>query len=248
MAKKLEVMRHFLRYCVAQDWLERSPFEGLKMPVHEVTRSKVPKEAFTDGELVLILKELARHRLSDLPIRREFYYVILLLLHTGARCREMWQLDRANVKQVEGVWIVDVLEAADRTDKHLKNSSSRRRIPLHSNVLPVFLPWFHEQTNRKLFPIIASEVKGDGTQLVSRWFSELLTKIKVKRSTVSLHCLRRTLTHKLTRAHTNTALQNRFFGHIVAPGVEGTSYQRGVEFPVSEVKEAIEAVTFPTLS
>lgn len=103
-------MRHFLRWCVGQDWITVNPFESLSISPRIVSDSKTRKIAFTDAELRLIFDALAEYRESTTPVRVEFYHCALLLAFTGARAAEISQLDRAGVKQVAGVWCVDLCE------------------------------------------------------------------------------------------------------------------------------------------
>lgn len=249
---KVKQVRHFLAYCVSQDWLESNPFATLALPSRIVTASRLHKEPFTDAELAIIFQALKGFLTPDprwegtLPARTEFFYVVLLLAFTGARCNEILQLNREDVKQIEaapgaadGVWCVDLCEG---DGKRLKNSTSRRKVPIHSQLLPVFLPWFEAQTGSRLFPSLI------GSNLVSRWFSKgILLPAGIKRPAVSLHSLRHTLTHKLIHARTYAPLQNRLLGHSLGKTVEMTSYTRGLEFSVKELNEAIEKVAYPPL-
>jgi integrase len=243
---KVKQLRHFLAYCVSQDWLESNAFADLALPSRIVTASRLHKEPFTDAELVTIFQALKNFLAPDprwtgtITARTEFYYVVLLLAFSGARCNEIVQLHREDVKQVDGLWCVDLCEGSG---KRLKNSTSRRKVPLHSQLLPVLLPWITRQTGTKLFPSL------EGSNLVSRWFSKgILLPSGLKRPALSLHSLRHTLTHKLIHARTYAPLQNRLLGHALGKTVEMTSYTRGLEFSVKELSEAIEAVKFPMVS
>jgi integrase len=117
--------------------------------------------------------------MSTTPARVEFFHCVMLLAFTGCRAAEITQLDTADVKQVEGIWCIDLCEGER---KSLKNRVSIRTVPIHSQLLPIFLPFFQQQTGRKLFPLSQAE----GSPLVSRWFRDLLRRIKIKRPSVSL--------------------------------------------------------------
>jgi integrase len=170
--------------------------------------------------------------------RVEFMHLCRLLAYTGARLTEILQLDRADVRQVDGIWIVDLCEVEG--NKHLKNAPSKRLVPIHSALLPTFLPWFQLQDDPKVFPVLYAR----GSHLVSRWFSSLLTRTGIKTPALSLHSLRHTMTHKLIQARTHTPLQNRLLGHVIVKGVE-SRYAAGYEFTVTELSEALELITMP---
>jgi integrase len=243
---KIKQVRHFLQFCVSQDWIESNAFANLALPAPVVSASRVRKTAFTDEELALIFKSLqqfqhpsARFEVTR-PKRIEFYYCVLLLAFTGARAMEVIQLNKADVRQIDGVWVVDICEGLG---KSLKNRPSIRKVPIHSQLLPVFLPWFQLQTGSKLFPLLHE----DTSQNTSRWFSSyVLKRTGIKRPEVSLHSLRHSMTHRLIGAYTNPALQNRLLGHVIVKGVEAR-YAAGFEFPVKELQAAIELVKFPML-
>jgi len=240
---KLKQVRHVLQWCVSQDWIESNPFANLALPSRVVTASRQHKEAFTDPELSLIFQTLATFlkpipRWQGNPARVEFHYAVLLLAFTGARANEIIQLQREDVKQVDGRWCVDLCEGPG---KQFKNRPSLRVVPIHSQLLPVFLPWLQSQTSSRLFQSLTST-------LASRWFSkEILMPAGIKRPALSLHSLRHTLTHKLIHARTYSPLQNRLLGHALGKSVEMTAYTRGLEFSVKELSDALETVKFPVV-
>lgn len=242
---KVQHVRHFLKYCVGEDWVQDNAFANLFLPVRAVSASRQRKHPFTDLELSAIIKTLHTFSAPTLPRwirtaaqRVEFRHACLLLMVTGARANEIVQLRQEDVQQREGVWCVDLCPGEG---KRFKNTPSLRVIPLHSAVLPVFLPWFQTRPAGPLFPLLTSI-------LVTRWFSrEILERAGIKRKEVSLHSFRHTLTHRLILARTYSPIQNRLLGHSLGTSVELTAYTRGLEFKIAELSEALERVTFPPL-
>lgn len=65
------------------------------------------------------------------------FWLPLLGLHTGGRLNELCQLDTEDVSEKEGIWVINMMD--DERDrplpKVLKNQSSRRVIPIHSDLI-----------------------------------------------------------------------------------------------------------------
>ena len=59
-----------------------------------------------------------------------------------------------NIKEVKGNqrnkrWCFNIVVESERTDKHFKNQSSRRIVPIHDNLLELGLIEFIELLNKK---------------------------------------------------------------------------------------------------
>lgn len=63
---------------------------------------------------------------------RALYWMPLIMAYTGCRREELAQLQVADVKQGGDVWFLDLREGEDQS---LKTLSSRRQVPLHSDLL-----------------------------------------------------------------------------------------------------------------
>ncbi|ENY76466.1 phage integrase-like protein [Pseudomonas putida TRO1] len=65
------------------------------------------------------------------------FWLPLLSLHTGGRLNELCQLDTEDVSEKEGIWVISMMD--DERDrplpKVLKNQSSRRVVPIHSELI-----------------------------------------------------------------------------------------------------------------
>ena len=65
------------------------------------------------------------------------FWLPLLGLHTGGRLNELCQLDTEDVSETEGIWVINMMD--DERDrplpKVLKNQSSRRVVPIHSDLI-----------------------------------------------------------------------------------------------------------------
>ncbi len=84
VARKLSVLRSFLRFCVTNGWLEQSPATGISSP-------KLPKrlpQVLTPEQAASLLEGIPGHRPLDLRDRALFE----LIYSSGLRCQEVLDL------------------------------------------------------------------------------------------------------------------------------------------------------------
>jgi len=58
IARKLATLHHFVKYCLANDYLDSDIMAGLALPPRLVAAARVQKEGFTDEELSSIFQRL----------------------------------------------------------------------------------------------------------------------------------------------------------------------------------------------
>jgi integrase len=244
IARKLACLHHFIKWCVNNDHLEHDIMAGLALPAKLVSSARTQKEGFSDAELELIVKGLSNQprdpRVTD-ATRLEFYWLILLLMHTGCRVTEVLQLLTSDVRQEEGLWFLDIVGSGE--GRQLKNRTSIRQVPIHSNLLKAgFLDWHHTQTKRdqRLFP----ELFPYGAVKSSMTFTRLLKRLKLKRAVLTLNSLRHTMTVKLERARVHYSIKRRLLGHAVGKDVEDRVYLGSLKYS-KELSEELERVSFP---
>ena len=119
-----------------------------------------PERAFTKSDLESIFNGWlykgteVNHRQKVFPYQ---FWLPLLALYTGGRLNELSQLDTEDIREVSGIWTVTIVD--DPTDsplpKSVKNSSSRRVLPLHTSLLKAgFLDFWKQavaEGRKKLF-------------------------------------------------------------------------------------------------
>ncbi|MFV2950278.1 integrase, partial [Pseudomonas japonica] len=107
---------------------------------HNPPGAESVQRAFLDTDLQAIFSGYL-YGGTELKKRREVYpyqfWLPLLGLYTGGRLNELCQLDTEDVIEKEGVWAISMMD--DELDrplpKVLKNQSSRRVVPIHSELI-----------------------------------------------------------------------------------------------------------------
>jgi len=126
---------------IAAQALERLSAKGLR----ESGGTRRQRRPFTNEEAGLLWR-LSREQQGPRPFDR---WAFPLGLALGCRLEELAGLQRDDVRQVDGVWLVEIQPTEDR---RLKNNSSARRVPI-PQVLEHegFLAWAQKQQRGFLF-------------------------------------------------------------------------------------------------
>jgi site-specific recombinase XerD len=177
-------------------------------------------------------------------IRDALFWLPLLGLFHGNRLEEFAQLRGGDVLQAEGVWFLNITDDGGR---QLKNQQSRRRVPLHSELIRVgFLDYATATAPRphdSLFPYLkpggADKKLGYG---FSKQFSHYRKAIGLRRPGLDYHSFRHGVTTKLYEANINEGWIDLLTGH--EDGSESRRrYLKSVG--LSLLQSAIECVKWP---
>jgi integrase len=146
-----------------------------RLLLKKVRRSKDATSPFSKEDLIKLFH--SKEYREDGHRHPYQFWIPLLALFTGARQNELAQLHLEDIKEVNGVWVIDI---NDKGPKKLKNLSSRRMVPLHPILVEDlgFLKFVERQRKRRvpskaprLFPELKEERDGFG-RAVSRWFNK----------------------------------------------------------------------------
>ena len=216
---------------------------------------------YTDDELAQIFNH---ENLLSLEQPADFW-LPLLGLHTGARISELTQLLLTDIKQVDGIWTIDINEEVDekrRTSrasakqekssdplgKSLKNSASVRKIPLHPTLIKIgFLDYVElvKPYRGDLFPYLNADAFGSKSGRPSERFGKYLDRLKITSKNKVFHSFRSTANDLLKQAGVPEETRCQFVGHEHNTVNSRVYSQRhSVEFLLSNVADKL---VFPKL-
>ncbi|MBE4095113.1 site-specific integrase [Vibrio parahaemolyticus] len=215
MKKKLRLLSSCfgrVGHKVEQDWFK---IAVEKTPVR-------PKRAITKQELEKLLKATQSYKKSKDEWK---YYLPRIAVLTGCRLNEIAQLRVCDV-QLGDEPTLSIND--DHDDKKLKNSSSKR-------VLPVTIPLLNllnelvagKGKNEHLFTLPYSKQNGYAGK-PSKYFSELLKSLDIKE--VSFHSLRHYVVTELFNAGVKEELIGSLMGHSVGKLTTGKIYLSGFSY------------------
>lgn len=275
-----ERMAHLLRmfaWLQAKRWIDVNPASPLqgesgvsKSELKEEKRrqSKVPgkdegRGPFTDGELLLIFGTPqyatgdGRHVTMGNQTWSPFeYWLPVLALYTGCRIGELCQLHLSDVRQEQGIWVLDLNESTP--DKRLKNDgTSVRLVPLHSGLIELgFLSYcdrLRSEGFRRVFPELTyAETDARYAKEPIRKMSRMLADLGMPRNAGKVfHCFRHNANDALLRADVpklgsvdvrlRTFIRHKIMGHQLAPDVNSRHY---TSCTVDEMAELMKGVSY----
>ncbi len=174
----LAALRDILDLAAKKRLVTVNPAEGLKPIKRDAVAASDKRKSLALEQIAHFFKsdfyaECAKHTPSfthGKPAWR--FWLPLLCLFTGARPNEMAQLHMTDLKQTQiGTWYLDIVETADDDEesngaKTLKTKTSRRKIPLHPELIKIGFVQFVEQRKKsgvglRLFPDLKPDTYGN---------------------------------------------------------------------------------------
>lgn len=211
------VNNHLAMFYRFWDWAERhghAPqklFDGMK-----VSKAKKPAEGrkpYSKQQAQQLYAALTGNA-SGLVKKDDYKWGALLGLYTGARLREIAQLDVADIRQEGGIWYLDI--NGDGPNKSLKTPAAKRRVPVHSDLMRLgFLDWVAAKPKgQRLFLSFTYNAKEGYGRNLGRWFNTVfLPGLGMKESGLVFHSLRHTMVTRLAQAGVPEPLFQEIVGH-----------------------------------
>lgn len=177
-------------------------------------------------------------------IRRSRYWVPLIALYTGMRLGEILQLTTDHIRTSETGTHFFLLSR----DMQLKNSESRREVPIHSDLIDFGFVAFVEskRTSRQndLFNDVPLASDGTRSTLFSKRFASFLRSVGLKdvSTDACFHMFRHTLRDALRRGHVSEEHAEAICGWTRAGK---TSRQYGDGFEADTLAQWLEKLVLP---
>ncbi|MGR5246492.1 DUF6538 domain-containing protein [Vibrio sp. PNB23_22_6] len=225
-------MSGFFEWCQLNELTDVNPFKAIRFK--KTRRDSEAKSAYTNTDLEKIFGAITRTKHQH---RHPYYFWLPLLAYfTGARLNELCQLYKADVYQVDGIWL---LRIDDRFEgQKLKNLTSRRIVPIHDQLLNLgFIEYVRSVQHERVFPELKESRDGFGTA-ASKWFGRFKSKLGFGRGH-DFHSFRHTVA---------TQFKKRQISHIVAGELLGhaqnsITYDRyGKRLDTLQLKEVINMI------
>jgi len=215
----------FGRVRVFLDW--RAVKKHLSDPtIKDVLTIRLPKKKPEDKRAPFTLADLKSIFHCKSLVNDTFqvpwkFWVPVLGLFTGARLEELCQLHLEHIKQVDGLWCLDITETLDTS---VKTEAGLRMVPLHPFLveglhLPDYVKSLKRQGHDHLFPMLkkTKETNFTYSHPVSKWFGRHLADLGVKSNPDEgkkvFHSFRHTVIHHCRVLGIDEALIADTVGH-----------------------------------
>ena len=178
-------------------------------------------------------------------------WIPLLALYQGCRVEELAQLLVSDIQCIDDVWclVIDDMPGEQGAAKRLKNTASRRRLPIHPKVIEAgFLQYvqrIREQGAERLFPDLHPDRFGKRSASFSKAFMRYLRKeLGVTDKRKVFHSFRHTFRDACREAGLDEEIADALMGHS-NPQKMGRRY--GGSFSVQRLLQAVQQISYPGL-
>ena len=214
-SKLWSMMRALLNTAREDALLVVNPFTNVSLRLDDDSSSR---EIFNAAEL---------SKLFDSLSEKEEWWLTRLALYTGARLREICQLERQDITKEADHWEIRIKDDPDE-DKRVKNRNSIRRVPIHKQLIADgFLDWI-EPKKRRLF--------GMSSSAASKRLNRRIKSAGIEGKGKVLHSLRHTF-KTAAREVMGQEFHDKLTGH--ASQTVGQTYGQ-----YRKLKEQIDKVAF----
>lgn len=237
---RLRKLSAFFNWCKANGYITDNVLAGLKVMTGSAKEARLSFDQ-TDLSALLNLDTLKTESRKH-PWR---YWLPLMARSSGCRLEELCQLrvtDFVTHQNIKCIRIDDTTEG-----QNLKNSSSRRMLPIHPALITLGL-LDHVETVRasgsdRLFPEL-QQVRGKLGHAPSKWFGRYKNARGVTDSRKTFHSFRHTMIDDLRDAGVQDSLIKRIAGHEDA----ATSFKiYGSRIPLSAMVQALNHINLDDL-
>jgi integrase len=173
---KISILKTLFNVGIAYELIQANPADNVRTPTPKQRKQRV---AFTVDDLARIFDSQVYKESEAMSggYREAGYWLPLLALFTGARVEELAQLLVKDVHFIEGLGhYLNISDEAEHS--HLKNASSRRRIPVHQMLVACgFIDYVASvKPGKFLFPQLKPNPRGKMGGYFSNFFSGYLRK------------------------------------------------------------------------
>lgn len=176
----------------------------------------------------------------------DFQWVTLLLLHQGLRPSEACQLRTDDIVMMDGEHCIKVSDAGDK--QRLKNTSSRRIVPIHHHLLALdFLNFVNEARRTKQGPLFHYRPTNQNQDWSRQYCNKLgliQTKIGMKAgSRPSAYSFRHTFIDELKQREIEENIVAELVGHT---NQKITFGRYGKKYNISLLKKYVDIISYDT--
>lgn len=225
-------MSGFFGWCQLNEFTDINPFKDIRFK--KTRRDSEAKCAYTHTDLEKIFGAIARTKHQH---KHPYYFWLPLLAYfTGARLNELCQLYKADIYQVDGIWLIHI---DDRfKEQKLKNQTSRRIVPIHDQLIAQgFIEYVKSVQHERVFPELKASRDGFGSA-ASKWFGRFKTKLGFYKGH-DFHSFRHTVATQFKRQNISHIAAGELLGHA-QNNITYDRYGKGLD--VNQLQEIINMI------
>lgn len=237
VSRKVGILKTLFKVAVEYELLTANPADQVRVIAEEQAK---PRVGFTAQDLNQIFRS-AIYTDGFRPKgagREAVFWLPLLALYTGARIEELAQLLVDDIHEVDGLGhYLNITDEAEHAK--LKNGASRRRIPIHDDLLDCgFMEYVETVRDRRyLFPDLKPNPRGKLGGYFSNFFSGYLRReVGITDRRKVFHSFRHTFKDLCRSAGIDEAVHDALTGHTNVS--VGRKYGNG-QYPLPPIFDAM---------
>jgi integrase len=244
--KQVGAISSLLQYAVNNDYISKNPAIGVKIAKPKVEENSRLPYSIEDLNTIFscpIYTEAYRPKAKGLQ-GDSLYWIPLIALYTGARMTEIGQLQVSDIRQESSYWYFDI--SNDAEDASIKTDSSRRRVPIHPELIRLGFLEYVSQQKKELFPFLVPTAQGRLMGDFSRWWGRREQGRKIigiNNSKLTFHSFRHTFKDACRNSGIPKDVHDKLTGH--ANSDVGSDY--GLGFSIKTLGEWMEKLKYEGL-
>jgi integrase len=220
--KHISRLSSLLKFAIKEGVATVNYAEGMQL--QDKRRSDEERKTYSREDILKIIDNVPKPK--DQP---EKYWIPLLGIYSGMRLDEICQLHVEDIRELEGIYCIDV---NDGSDKKLKNVSSRRIIPIHPAIIGLGFVEYVEELRRMKKPRLwmnlnRRDADGYGSAF-GKWYQRFNREYVTTDKNKVFHSLRHSLANNLKQNGVQEVIIAEILGHAndsVTTGRYGKRYQ-----------------------
>ena len=236
----LVTFKEYMRYAVKEEIIPNSLSDYVDMPLKFDNNNRIP---FSSADLKKIFDPL-NYPDPHLRSNQAKFWIPIVALYHGCRQNEICQLDVNDIVIEKDIPCISINDDGD--DKSVKNSSSRRIIPIHPKLVDMgflsYVDYQRKNKHKKLFPELTRTKQNGYARVIQGWFGRYLDKIGIRDKKKVFHSFRHTFETKAVEIKMPIEYQNAICGWTdrgVGQRIYGKKKNINVTF------EEISKINFP---
>jgi len=202
-----QAARSLFKWAEENDYISKSP-AGVMRYV-DTGLAEEDRDPFDDNDLRAYFEKL------DEETEPYMYWIPRILAFSGCRLGEVAQLEKADVRQDQGIWVFDI--NASKPLKRLKNKYSKRLVPVHPRLIELgLLDFVRDRADGFLWPaeIRTNELARSSIDKLQRRLAYRLRAAGVThpRKTAA-HSFRHTVSDRLQAVNVQGYMISQILGH-----------------------------------
>lgn len=164
-----------------------------------------------------------------------------LLLFAGLRTEEAAKLTPEDIRQEQGVWVVDINRRVGR----LKTKNADRLVPIHGAILSDLLKYTEGRPQGVNLWDLSANRFGTFSAALSGRMNSALDRACPENDRLVTYSLRHTFATRLKYADVQDSLLDELLGHKVEKLSTG---RYGKRYPVEKLRESVQRLKVPRLA